>query len=107
MPTYDVLLNKVGNSLLNDSCQRLSLHLLCEVINDNYSKPYLHFFPFGRGPIRSIPHWANDQGLNRGVNFSKGCLGITMNIWHLSHFFANSKASRCIVDQKYPYLIAL
>ena len=64
------------------------------------SKNFTYFFPYDRGPIMSILHYANGQGEDMVIIFSLGTCWTFLYLWHLSHFLTKSAASCCIVGQK-------
>ena len=77
-------------------CQKFSFNQLGEVVRADQQ---ISFFPaaLGKRPTMSKPHWANGQGLDRGLRTPPGQWILGANLWHQSHFFIYSCASFCIL----------
>ena len=71
------------------------------------SKYFLLPTALGKRPTISKPHYANGQGLDRGLRTSPGWCMLGANLWHWSHFFTYSCASFCMFGHQYPCVIAL
>ena len=68
---------------------------------------YLLFPAALKGFTMSKPHWANGQGLDRGLRTPLGWWMFGVNFWHWSHFFTYFCASFCMLDHQYPWVRAL
>ena len=76
----------------------LSTHFVKQSIAT--SKNFTCFSPCDKGPIMSIPHYANGQGEDMVVIFSLRARWTFLYLWHLSHFLTKSAVSCCILGQK-------
>ena len=57
----------------------------------------------GKWPTISKPHWANSEGLERGLRTPPSWWMFGTNLWHWSHFLTYSWASFCIPGHQYPW----
>ena len=91
---------KAGFEMIEAELKKIPKEKVRHIAEENIeatSKNFTYFFPYGRGPMMSIPHCANGQSEVMAVIFSPGTCWTFPYLWQLSHFLMKSAVSCCII----------